>query len=311
MKKISGISIILVVIVMLGLWLASGFYTIQSGEEAVLLRFGKHIDTITEAGLSWHMPAPIDRVEILNVVEPRRIEIGFQTLQARADGSSVYKDITSESIMITSDENLVDVETVVQYRIKDINDYLFNVNDQNKALVAASESAIRRVVANHILDEILTDNKFGIQSEIKTDLQEICDSYDLGISITAVQLQDVSAPQEVDDAFKDVTNAREDKTSFINESESYANEVLPRARGNAAQILNEAGAYKEKRVAEARGDVANFEQILERYNMGERVTRTRLYLETLEKILPGIDKYIVDGDSGTIKFLPLEPSNNQ
>ncbi|HHV60672.1 MAG TPA: FtsH protease activity modulator HflK [Clostridiaceae bacterium] len=312
MKKITGAVALLVALVIAGIWFASGFYTVQSGEQAVVLRFGKYIDTITEAGLNWHMPYPIDQVEILNVVEPRRIEIGFITVdEGGFNRSPSYKDNPQQSMMITGDENLVDVETVVQYRIKDIKDYLFNVRDQNKTLLAAAESAIRRVVANHILDEVLTDNKSGIQSEIKADLQEICDSYNMGITITAVQFQDVSAPEEVDDAFKDVTNAREDKNSYINEAESYANEVLPKARGNAAQIINEAEAYKEKRIAEARGDVANFVQILERYKMGEEVTRTRMYLEMMEKILPGLNKYIVDGDSGTIKFLPLESLKNQ
>ncbi len=162
------------------------------------------------------------------------------------------------------------------------------------------------MVANHTLDEVLTENKFEIQSEIKKDLEEICKDYGLGVGILAVQLQDVNPPNEVDAAFKDVANAKEDKSSYINESYSYHNEIVPKARGNAAEMLNQAEAFKEKRVAEARGDVANFVQILDKYQMGESVTRKRLYLETLEEILPGIEKYIVEGGGNLLKFLPLQ-----
>ena len=308
-KNVFKVSAGLIIAVILVIWIISGIYTVQSGEEAVLLRFGDHIDTITESGLHWHIPAPVDSVQIINVTEARRIEFGFKTLQeGDSKSSSAYQGVPMQSMMITSDENLVNVETAIQYRITEVDDYLFNVDDQVRTLEIAAESAIRRVVANHPLDDVLTDNKLGIQQEIREDLQAICTAYEMGISITAVQLQDVQPPSEVDAAFKDVTNAREDKTSYINESQSYENEVIPKARGNAAQMLNEAEAYKEKRIAEAKGDVANFVQILEKYQMGKEVTRTRMYLETLEEILPGIEKYIVDGDGNTLKFLPLEQS---
>jgi membrane protease subunit HflK len=209
--------------------------------------------------------------------------------------------------MLTGDENLVNVEAAIQYKVNIIEDYVFNVKNQTETLEAASEAAIRRVIANNILDKVLTENKFAIQQEIKDDLQEICDNYSLGIGILAVQLQDVNPPVEVDAAFKDVANAREDKNSYINEAMGYRNEILPKARGNAAEILNEAQAYKEKRIAEALGDVANFNQIMERYEQGKEVTRIRMYLETMESVLPGMDKYIIDGDSDLLKFLPLTP----
>ena len=209
--------------------------------------------------------------------------------------------------MLTGDENLVNVEAAIQYQVRDIDDYVFQIRDQTVTLQAAAESAIRRVIANHILDEVLTENKFEIQQEIKEDLQETCDIYTLGVGIIAVQLQDVNPPDEVDAAFKDVANAREDRNSYINEAESYKNEIIPKARGNAAKIINDALAYKEKRIAEAKGDVANFTQILERYEQGKDVTRVRMYLETMEEILPGMHKYIVDSQDGLIKFLPLQP----
>ena len=290
-----------------GLWLLSGFYTVKSGEEAVLMRFGKYAGTITKAGLNWHIPSPVDKVYKVNVSEVRRMEFGFRTLR---EGSTreyaSYKEVPNQSLMLTGDENLVNVEVAIQYRITDTVAYLFNVDDQEGTLTVAAESAIRRAIANHTLDEVLTENKMEIQQEIMKDLQEICGGYNIGVGIMDVRLQDVNPPAEVDEAFKDVANAREDKNSYINEAESYKNEIIPKARGKAAEMLNKAQAYKEKRIAEAKGDVANFVQILEKYHMGKEVTRKRMYLETLEEVLPGIDKYIMDSDGNLLKFLPLK-----
>lgn len=297
----------LVLFCLLCIWMLSGVYTVKSGEEAVVLRFGKYVRMNNKAGLSWHMPQPVEKVYKVNVSEIRRLEFGFSTLKEGGTTKiAEFKENPYQSLMLTGDENMVNVEVAIQYRITNIEDYLFNVDDQEGTLAIAAESAIRRVIANHVLDEVLTDNKFAIQQEIMQDLQKICDLYKIGIGIIAVQLQDVNPPKEVDAAFKDVANAREDKNSLINEAESYRNEIIPKARGNAAEIINKAEAYKEKRIAEAKGDVANFIQILERYNMGKEVTRKRMYLETLEEILPGIDKYIVDSKGNVIKWLPLE-----
>jgi membrane protease subunit HflK len=304
--KIGPITILVVV---LALWLATGFYTVDSegGEAAVVLRFGNHVNTVYDAGLHWHLPAPIETIEKERLKEIRTIEIGYRTLKmGSASEYSEYTTVPDEARMLTQDENLVDVETVIQYEIIDVEAYIFNVDDQEGTMTISAESAIRRVVANHTLDEVLTDNKSTIQSEIMLDLQSICDLYDMGIQINTVVLQDVVAPQEVDAAFKDVANAREDKASYINEAETYANEILPQARGNAAEMVNKAEAYKEKRIAEAKGDVANFLAVLEKYELGEEVTRTRMYIETMEEILPGMSKYIVSSDDGMIKFLPLD-----
>ena len=210
--------------------------------------------------------------------------------------------------MLTGDENLVLVEAIIQFQILDIKQYLFNVDDPISTLLMAGESTIRRVVASHSLDEVLTENKFSIQQAIKEDLQALLEKYQMGVAVTAVQLQDVNPPKEVDAAFKDVTSAREDKNSYINQAQSYENEVIPKARGNAAELINKAEAFKARRVEEANGDVARFVQILEKYQTGKEVTRTRMYLETLEDILPGVDKYIVDGKGNTLQFLPLTPN---
>lgn len=306
--------VVLGVLVIFVLWLLTGIYTVDSkgGEEAVVLRFGEYVQTEKEAGLHWHLPSPIERVYKEKVNEVKTIEIGFRTIRGGSTVEmGVYKQMPEESLMLTGDENMVNVETVIQYKIINIVDYLFNVDDQEDTLIISAESAIRRVIASHLLDEALTDNKFGIQQEIRDDLQDLCDNYEIGIGISAVKLQDVEAPDEVDAAFKDVANAREDKNSYINEAQSYANEIIPKARGNAAEMINDAEAYKEKRIAEAKGDVANFVQILEKYQLGKEVTRTRMYLEMLEEVLPGVEKYILNGEGNTLNFLPLQMNTNE
>lgn len=283
--------------------LSKGFYTVDSGEEAVVLRFGKHVETVTTSGLKWKIPFA-DKVYKVKVSEVKRLEFGFRTVKEGA--AAEYEDVHAESLMLTGDENLINVETIVQYRIVDIEKFLFEVTRGEDALRVAAEATIRRVIANHPMDAALTEDKLSIQQEIRDDLQAICDSYHLGISITAVQLQDVYPPVEVNDAFKDVASAREDRTSYINQAETYANEIIPRARGNAAETINQAEAYKERRIAEATGDVALFNSILAEYKQGKGVTRTRLYLEMMEEILPGIQVYIVDEQGNTIKWLPIQ-----
>lgn len=293
----------LALLAILAITLATGFYTVDSGEEAVVLRFGKHIETIVNAGLKWKIPI-IDTVWKIKVSEVKRLEFGFRTVK---EGSSAeYREVPQESLMLTGDENLVNVEAIVQYKIVDIESYLFEIDNGEGALRAAAESIIRRVIANHPMDAALTENKSSIQQEIRDDLQNISNTYSLGISITAVQLQDVYPPTEVNDAFKDVASAREDRASFINQAETYANEVIPQARGNAAEALNMAEGFKERRVAEATGDVAMFNGILKEYRLGKEVTRTRLYLEVLEDILPGMQVYILDEQGNTVKWLPMQ-----
>lgn len=300
-KKIITISSVVVFVLIL----ISGFYIVDSKEEAVILRFGKYVKSVNTAGPKWHIPLIEQRYKV-NVSEINRLEFGFRTTaEGSSKNSPKYQDAPHESLMLTGDENLVNIETIIQYKIIDPEKYLFCVDDPIGTLRVVAESTIRRGVANHTLDEVLTDNKFAIQQEIKDDIQKICNMYNIGISITAVQLQDVNPPTEVESAFKDVAGAREDKNSYINEANSYRNEIIPNARGNAAEMKNKAEAYKQARIEEAKGDVANFVQILEKYQQGKQVTRTRMYLETLEEILPGIEKYILSEKGDTVKFLPL------
>ena len=304
--KLSTKSIISVFsMLIITIFLLSGIYTIKTGEEAVILRFGKHVASNSSAGLKWHIPI-IDKVYKANMNEVHRLEFGFRTLsEGSTKNTPKYTSNTKESLMITGDENLVNAETIVQYKIKDVKDYFFEVDDPIGTLKIISESIIRRSVASHTLDDVLTDNKLVIQQEIKNDLQKLVDKYNLGIAITAIQLQDVNPPKEVDAAFKDVASAREDKNSYINEANSYKNEVIPKARGNAAEMINQAQGYKTQRIEEAKGDVANFVQILEKYREGKKVTKTRMYLEVLEEILPNMDKYILSEDGNTLNILNL------
>ena len=311
-KKLSKGLIYFVVIILIGLWLLTGVYTITSdgGEQAVVTRFGEFVRTEKQAGLKWHLPTPIEKISLIRSEELRSLEFGYMTSkQGSPSSNSTYIDRPSQSLMLTKDEDLVNIETVVQYKIMDVEAYLFNVDSPYETLEIAAESAIRRVVANHDLDDVLTIHKSVIQTEIENDLQEICDSYEIGIDIKSVILQSVYAPNEVDEAFKDVVSAREDMNRFINEAEKYANEIIPNANGNAAEIVNKANAYKEKRIAEAKGDVANFVQVLEKYEMGKDVTRTRMFLETIEEVLPQVKKYIMPEDGSTLKFLPLDDMN--
>ncbi len=314
MKKLSKSLFILLLIVIAGIWFATGFYTIKTdgGEQAVITRFGKFIDVKTEAGLKWHLPSPIERVEIVKSDVLRSMEFGYATTVVGSSTSqSQYVTDWREALMITGDESLVNTETVVQYKITNVKDFLFNVEHPEDTLRIAAEASIRRVVANHTMDQVLTDQKDLVQSEILQDLQAICDIYQLGIRIHQVALQAVYAPEEVEEAFNDVIKAREDRSRFINEAQKSRNEIVPAAEGKALEMLNQANAYKEKRIAEARGDVENFKQVLNNYQLGEEVTRTRMYLETMQRVLPGAKIFIMDNDDNTLKFLPIDGSVSQ
>lgn len=308
MKKASIFYTILILIVIVAGWFGTGFYTIKSdgGEQALIMRFGQFIRIEVEAGLKWHLPAPIETVEIVKADVLRSMEVGFRTVQAGTTTSSgTYESVPAETLMITGDENLVNTETVIQYRITDIAKFQFNVDMPLETLKIAAESSIRRVVANHTLNDVLTDQKDVIQMEVRDDLQAICDNYGMGVQISKVALQSVYAPVEVSEAFDDVIKAREDKNRFINDARKSANEIVPAAEGKKQEIINEANAYKEKRIAEARGDVENFKQVLQKYMLGKEVTRTRMYLETMEDVLTGAKIYIMNENSDVLKLLPI------
>ena len=296
----------LVVVVLL--WLASGIYIVRAAEQAVIFQFGREMG-VSESGLHYHFPWPIETVEIERVHEVKRVEIGFRTIGV--EPAPRYQPVSREASMLTGDENIVSVELIVQYKIKNIKDYLFNVYDANHAVRSVAEAALRQVVGRSAIDDALTEGKFKIQTEIEDQIKEVFELYGMGLQVEAVKLQTVSVPREVDHAFKDVASAREDREKLRNEAEAYRNEVIPHARGAAEKMLKEAEAYKVERIKRSQGDADRFLEVYKEYQNAREVTETRLYLETMEKILPDIQKYVVESDGkggGILNVLQLQKS---
>ena len=324
-----GLAIVLVLGLIIVIWAASGIYTINPGEQAALRRFGSvQGNPQIETGLHWWWPAPVGNKDVVLTSETRRLELGFRSGDNVADTPAPL-----EAEMISGDLNIVDVQMVVQYDIKNLTDYLFNVSDpgesdrgitaghpDGRTLKDASEAALRLVIGQRTIDDVLTARREEVQASTKQRLQEILDSYEAGINVTNVQLQDVKAPEEVRDAFDDVLRARQERDTRINQARAYENDIIPRASGNAERIKREAEAFAQARVARAEGEAQGFMSVLEEYNqskVSQDVTRQRLYLEAMEDILPGISKIIVSpdaetvlvlGDSDGVVPLPIGPS---
>ncbi len=294
-EKLLTLGIFPIIGIALIFWLFTGVYTVGPDEVGVVQRFGKYI-RMAQSGLNYHMPFPIETVKTPKVTEVKRIEIGFRTI-----GKNQYRTVERESLMLTGDENIVDAELIVQYKIKEPINYLFNFIGPELTMREASEASLRTVVGRHNIDEALTSGKLMIQEETKELLQSILDKYETGVQVVAVQLQDVSPPKQVIDSFKDVASAKEDKNRMINEAEGYRNNVIPKARGEAQSMILEAEGFRESRISRAEGDVAKFKAILKEYSKAKDVTRKRLYLEAMEEILPGLEKYIVpSGEDGNL-----------
>ena len=293
-----------VLIVILVIWLLTGIYIVGPDEVGVVRTFGE-FTRVTQSGLNWKFPSPIETANTPKVTEVKRIEFGFRSLK-----NGQYRTVEKESLMLTGDENIVDAEMIVQYKIKDPVKYLFNIVEPELTVREAAEASLRTVVGRNKIDETLTTGKFTIQEETKEQVQSILDKYESGIHIVAVQLQDVSPPKEVIGAFKDVASAKEDKNRMINQAEGYRNDVIPKARGEAEAMIRDAEGFKESRIKRAEGDATKFTTILKEYNKAKSITEKRLYLETMEKVLPGIDKIIVpDKESGNmLNLLNLNPN---
>lgn len=289
------------------LWLLTGIYVVGPDEVGVVQTFGKY-SRAAQSGLNYHFPYPIETVKTPKVTEVKRIEIGFRSV-----GKNQYQTVERESLMLTGDENIVDAEMIVQYKIKDPEAYSFNFIQPELTVREASEASLRTVVGRHNIDEALTSGKFMIQEETKELVQIILDKYKTGIIVVAVQLQDVSPPQQVIAAFKDVASAKEDKNKMVNQAEGYRNDIIPKARGEAQAMIREAEGYKKARIARAEGDVAKFSAVLKEYRKAKGVTETRMYLETIEEILPNKEKIIVpDAKSGNlINLLNLKPQGDK
>ena len=287
----------------LALWLFTGTYMVGPDEIGVVRTFGKYT-RVAQSGLNYHFPYPIEQVNTPAVTEVKRIEIGFRTLR-----NGQYRSVEKESLMLTGDENIVDAEMIVQYKIKDPVKYLFRIMEPELTVREAAEASLRTVVGRNKIDETLTTGKFKIQEETKIQLQLILDKYDSGIHVVAVQLQDVSPPKEVIGAFKDVASAKEDKNRMVNQAEGYRNNVIPKARGEAEAMIRDAEGFKQARIKRSEGDAAKFTTILKEYRKAKSITQKRLFLETMERVLPNIEKIIIpDKNSGNmLNLLNLNP----
>ena len=294
-ERLLSLGIFPIIGIALLIWLSTGVYSVGPDEVGVVQRFG-NVNRVVQSGLRYHFPFPIETVKTPKVTEVKRIEIGFRTV-----GKNQFRTVERESIMLTGDENIVDAEMIVQYKLKDPVAYLFNFVRPILTVREASEASLRTIIGRHGIDEALTSGKLMIQEETKSLLQEILDKYNSGILVVAVQLQDVSPPKTVIAAFKDVASAKEDKNRKINEAEGYRNDVIPKARGEAQAMIREAEGFKEARIKRSEGDVAKFKSMLKEYKKAKSITKKRLYLEAMDEILPGIEKFIVpDGEGGNL-----------
>ncbi len=300
--KLPGFTLVIVAAL---IWASfSSFYTVGPDEQGVVLRFGR-LNRITSSGLNFKYPFPFERVFTPKVTEVKRVEIGFRTIDPGPPARYIDKPV--ESIMLTGDENMVDLDLIVQYRISDPFKYLFKISNPQATVRLTAEAAIRQVVGSKAIDEALTTGKGKIQVETMIEIQRILDKYESGIRVVAVQLQDVQAPKEVIQAFKDVASAKEDKNRLINEAQGYRNQIIPEARGKVAEVLRQAEAYRGTKIRRARGDANRFLATLKEYKKAPEITRSRLYLEMMKEVMPTVDKVILGdkGDSGVLPILSL------
>ena len=287
-------------LILLIIWLISGFYKVNANEQGVILRFGKWVRT-TEPGLHYHLPYPIEIAKTPKVTKVNKTEIGFRTFKESR------RLLPEESLMLTGDENIVDINFSVFWVIKDAGKYLFNLRSPEKSIKSVSESVMREVIANSEISSVLAEGRRDIEIKSIEAIQTVLDNYGSGVQITQLQLQKVDPPDQVIDSFRDVQRARADKEKFINEAIAYRNDIIPKARGEAAKIVQESEAYKKEVVARSEGDANRFNSILKSYKKNEDVTKNRIYLETLEEVLQNANKVIIDTKqgSGVLPYLPL------
>ena len=290
----AGILIALVIAV----WLASGFYIVVEGTRGVVLTFGKFAEE-TQSGLRWRMPWPIQSHEIVNLSQVRTLEIGYR--------NTVKTKVLKESLMLTDDENIVDLQFAVQYTVKDVRDYVFNNKKPDEAVMQAAESAAREVIGKSRMDQILYESREEIAIKTRQVMQVILDRYKTGVLISSVTIQNAQPPEQVQAAFDDAVKAGQDRERQKNEGQSYANDVIPKARGTAARLMQEAEGYKQRVIANAEGEATRFKQVLAEYAKAPAVTRERIYLDTLQQVFSSTSKVITDSKgSGNLLYLPLD-----
>jgi membrane protease subunit HflK len=298
-----GISFLILIAIIV--WLASGFYRVEPDEQGVELLFGKWNGLTTDPGLHYFFPTPMGKVLTPKVEAIRKINVGF-----RSNGTST-RDVLEESMMLTSDQNISDLDYTVLFRVKDAGQFLFNLRDPEETVKVISESVLREVVGQTNLEGLLTVSRQSVERDSRALLQELLDEYEVGILIQSIQLQDVNPPREVIDAFDDVQKARQDKERTVNQAEAYSNRIVPEARGEAEKILQEAEGYKNKLVKQAEGEASRFVQVLNTYLQAKETTKKRIYLETLRDVLSGSSKIMIDQNSGNgvVPYLPLNELN--
>jgi membrane protease subunit HflK len=313
--NLGGRGFLLIALAVVALWGFSGFFRVEPDELGVVLRFGKEVREV-QPGLNYHLPYPIETALTPKALRVNKIEIGMRTVEDARRGGTMNRDVPEESLMLTGDENIVDVDFAVLWKIKPtgVGKYLFNIQDPQGTVKAVAESAMREVIGRSDIEPILTGARQTIETAVHDLVQKTLDQYGAGIEVQQVQLQKVDPPQQVIDAFRDVQAARADLERSINEAQTYANTVVPEAKGRAAQILQAAEAYRSQTVAEATGQTARFLKIYEQYQKAPDVTRERMYLETMERVLGNSEKVIVDqgaGGTGVVPFLPLDQFNKR
>lgn len=293
---------IVAVVALVGL---SGIYRVNEGEEAILLTFREMTDK-KGPGIYWHIPF-VQSVDKVSTAQIHTLELGFRTETGRAlSDPSLYEDVSDEALMLTGDDNLVRVEAVCQYSIKDAQSYLYEVDEPESTMKLAFETALRRNIQNKALDDALL-SKATIEQEVIPDFQRMLDSYSIGVTVREIRIQNITVPEEVNSAYEDVNNAKNEKTRKLDEAERYENEVIPAARSEAYEMIQDAEAYKSEVISQATGDVANFNSIYEEYVSSKEITRKRLMIETMEKILAGAEKKVViEGDGDMLRLLPIE-----
>lgn len=304
-----GSSVMLGLVGVVGIiWLLTGIYIVDPAERGVVMTFGKFTEEV-QAGPHWRWPSPIGSVEVVNVDQIRNTEIGYRSARANSQGG--IPSVSSEALMLTQDENIVDIKIAVQYNVRSAKDYLFNVANPDETLQEAVESALRTVVGRNKMDFILTEGRNEIVARTKALSQEILDKYSTGLNILSVNLQDAQPPEQVQAAFADVVKAREDKQRFINEAEAYANDIIPKARGQASRVNEEAKAYKDQVIARAEGDAARFISVYDAYKLAPQITRERIYMDTIESVLSNASKVMVDAQgNNNMLYLPLDKLMN-
>jgi len=296
--KYGGAGVVVIAVLLVLAWVASGFYIVDEGQRGVVLRFGKHVET-TAPGLRWHMPTPIETVEAVNISQVRTVEIGYR--------NNVRSKVLKESLMLTDDENIVDIQFAVQYILSSPEDFLFNNRDAETSVLQVAETAIRQVIGNSKMDFVLYEGREEVAAETTVLMQSILDRYKIGIQINRVTMQNAQPPEQVQAAFDDAVKAGQDRERQVNEGQAYANNVIPRASGASARLMEEANGYKQRVISTAEGDASRFEQVLVEYSKAPGVTRNRMYLDTVQQILSSASKILIDQQSGNnLLYLPLD-----